>query len=265
MQMILPMGYGKRQSNVKRSCIIPECSSDVYGYGYCNKHYSRWKRYGDPYMLRKAPNGTHTNKTCRLDECNDPARLRGYCNTHGLRFTRHGDPHYLEKPRAYGPEELCAATNCNKPPRINGYCPTHNARVKSNGSPDVTQRQGSWAGITCYEPQCMEQASSKGWCRTHYIEHNMDLFVGYTRKRRAAKKAAFVIAYTKEQLDARMAYWGNKCWMCGGAYECVDHVKPLNAGGADCIANFRPACSSCNSSKRDRWHGITKLHTFIKS
>jgi hypothetical protein len=204
MQMILPMGYGK-QSTVNRQCILPECSADVYGYGYCNKHYSRWKRNGDPYTLRKAPNGTHKDKTCLLDECQDPAKIRGFCNIHGLRFTRYGDPYYLQKIQAYEPGQLCAATDCKKLARINGYCPTHNARVKSNGSPDITQRQASWAGITCSESNCNEQASSKGWCRTHYIEHNMDLFVGYTRKRRAAKKAAFIIEYTKEQIDARMA------------------------------------------------------------
>lgn len=264
MQMILPMGYGKRQNNVKRSCVIPECSSDVYAFGYCTKHYHRFKRNGDPYVVRKLANGTYAGKTCLLDECNDPAKIYGYCNVHGIRFSRHGDPYYLEKPRAYDNDAVCAARDCKKSPRINGYCPTHNARIKSNGSPEITQRTGSWAGISCAETGCDEQASSKGWCRTHYIQHNMNLFVGYARKRRAAKKAAFIVAYTQEQLDSRMAYWGNKCWMCGGAFECVDHVKPLNAGGSDCIANFRPACSSCNSSKRDRWNGVAELNNFMK-
>jgi len=33
----------------------------------------------------------------------------------------------------------------------------------------------------------------------------------------------------------------------------IDHVKPLNKGGMDCLSNLRPACPGCNRSKRDRW------------
>jgi hypothetical protein len=34
--------------------------------------------------------------------------------------------------------------------------------------------------------------------------------------------------------------------------EVVDHVKPLEQGGADNITNLVPACRSCNASKKDR-------------
>ncbi|AOW89097.1 hypothetical protein BC342_24130 [Streptomyces olivaceus] len=34
--------------------------------------------------------------------------------------------------------------------------------------------------------------------------------------------------------------------------EVVDHVVPLEQGGADDITNLVPACRSCNASKRDR-------------
>jgi len=50
-----------------------------------------------------------------------------------------------------------------------------------------------------------------------------------------------------------MSYWGNKCWMCEGPFEHVDHVKPLSKGGPHILANLRPACASCNASKNDRW------------
>jgi 5-methylcytosine-specific restriction endonuclease McrA len=37
-----------------------------------------------------------------------------------------------------------------------------------------------------------------------------------------------------------------------GTYQ-LDHVKPINKGGMDCLSNIRPACESCNKSKQDRW------------
>jgi hypothetical protein len=33
----------------RRRCLI--CGKPVKGHGYCSKHYQRWKKYGDPYMV----------------------------------------------------------------------------------------------------------------------------------------------------------------------------------------------------------------------
>jgi 5-methylcytosine-specific restriction endonuclease McrA len=74
--------------------------------------------------------------------------------------------------------------------------------------------------------------------------------------RRARERDALIVPFTPEQLAARMAYWGNRCYMCGGPFEAVDHVKPLTKGGAHSLSNFRPICAYHNSSKRARWHGV---------
>lgn len=265
MQMILPFDYGTRRNGVRRTCAVDECVGVVYGHGYCGKHYNRSKRYGDPYTTKKSANGTHSGQSCKLEGCDEPAKLVGYCNTHGLRFKRHGDPLKTLKIRSYAPTDVCAGDGCTAAPRNHGYCPTHWARVKSNGDPEVTQRTASWAGIACKQPGCKSGASSKGWCRSHYIQHNMDMFLHYSRTRRAAKLRATVIPYTRQQVLDKCAYWGNKCWMCGDHATTVDHVKPLSRGGLDCISNFRPACRSCNSSKRAKWFGVANLHRFIKT
>jgi 5-methylcytosine-specific restriction endonuclease McrA len=86
-----------------------------------------------------------------------------------------------------------------------------------------------------------------------------------TSRRRAKTKGAKVVAFTTRALADRMAYFGNRCWMCLGPFEHVDHVKPLSKGGLHMLANLRPACSSCNNRKHAKWYGPQELHRFIKN
>lgn len=74
----------------------------------------------------------------------------------------------------------------------------------------------------------------------------------FQKNRTARQKAAGSLPFTAEQLAARLSMFPG-CWMCGGAADQVDHVKPLVAGGWHILANLRPACGSCNASKGGRW------------
>lgn len=76
-------------------------------------------------------------------------------------------------------------------------------------------------------------------------------------RRRAALAAVPLVDFTREQLEARIAYWGGRCYLCGAPWEQVDHVKPVARGGPHCLANFRPTCGPCNNSKGATWHGPT--------
>lgn len=89
-------------------------------------------------------------------------------------------------------------------------------------------------------------------------ESNPDRFAELNRlnvKRRRARMAqVLIIPFTPDQLAARMAFYGGKCWICKvAASDGLDHVKPISKGGAHILANLRPACKSCNSSKNNAW------------
>ncbi|MGF0262557.1 HNH endonuclease [Rhodococcus ruber] len=58
---------------------------------------------------------------------------------------------------------------------------------------------------------------------------------------------------TTDQLNARWAYYGGRCWICGGKATVTDHVKPLSKGGSNWPSNARPACVPCNASKNAKW------------
>ena len=75
----------------------------------------------------------------------------------------------------------------------------------------------------------------------------------HNHRRRAKIREATVVPFSQEELLKRMAYFGNKCWMCGGPFEHIDHVKPISKGGPHMLSNLRPSCRSCNSSKGAKW------------
>jgi hypothetical protein len=79
-----------------------------------------------------------------------------------------------------------------------------------------------------------------------------------SQRRRAKMKATQVVDFTREQLNQRMAYYGNRCYLrlpglCTGNFDDVEHVKPVAKDGPHMLANLRPACGPCNKHKHDKW------------
>lgn len=64
------------------------------------------------------------------------------------------------------------------------------------------------------------------------------------------------VPFNSDQLAQKLAYWGDKCYICGTRENLsVDHVKPVKRGGATLLCNLRPCCRSCNSRKGAGWSG----------
>jgi hypothetical protein len=83
--------------------------------------------------------------------------------------------------------------------------------------------------------------------------HHPEISRESQRRRRARIKNGTIIKFTQCELSARLSMRGNKCWICGGAANHVDHVKPIAKGGAHALCNLRPICKKCNCAKRDIW------------
>lgn len=71
--------------------------------------------------------------------------------------------------------------------------------------------------------------------------------------RRLREKNATAFPIPDALVQAKMHFWGNRCWICQGAFESIDHVKPISKGGLHILANLRPTCGRCNSSKGAKW------------
>ena len=73
------------------------------------------------------------------------------------------------------------------------------------------------------------------------------------KAKRRARAALHPFKVSAAGLAAKWEYWGGRCWMCSKPAEGWDHVKPLAKFGLHCLANLRPACATCNSSKGAKW------------
>lgn len=92
-----------------------------------------------------------------------------------------------------------------------------------------------------------------------YAAQNPDVLRAARDRRRARLASALSLPISSEQYAARLIGFGGCCWICGGDFEAWDHVKPLAAGGPNILANLRPICGTCNSTKGAKWYGVEKL------
>jgi 5-methylcytosine-specific restriction endonuclease McrA len=74
---------------------------------------------------------------------------------------------------------------------------------------------------------------------------------------RSRRSAVQTVPFTADQLAQRFAYYGNACYLkldgCTGGADHADHVKPVSKDGPHMLANLRPACAHCNTSKNNKW------------
>jgi 5-methylcytosine-specific restriction endonuclease McrA len=114
---------------------------------------------------------------------------------------------------------------------------------------DATHKAEQRAYFLAYYPLHREEilANNYRWMRVDPERTKLKNQVSNARRKEAPGHC------TPEQLAARIAFFGGKCWMCGAPWEHIDHVKPLAKGGSNWPANLRPACSTCNLRKSDQW------------
>jgi hypothetical protein len=125
-------------------------------HGWCNLHYSRWLRYGDPTGGR-----THISREgpCMVDGCDQRRAARGWCRLHYDRWRRSGDP-------TVGPvwRTGCAVDGCDQPHNARGWCVMHYYRWRRHGDPNtVFINRGP-----CSVEGCDRKHSGRGWCSMHH-------------------------------------------------------------------------------------------------
>lgn len=181
-------------------------------------------------------------RICSVDGCESPVRSRGMCKRHYERMRIHGN---TTKP---------SCRRCGKP-----LYKMHALHCNACAQVDWRERQRE---LTCVIDGCrLPRRGVYGLCDMHASRKKRHgdplkaLRVKGVRSIRSVRAGGVrrFGRHERGRWEQKLAYWGHACWMCGAPWEHVDHVKPTSRGGADLIANLRPACASCNHSKSDRW------------
>jgi hypothetical protein len=74
-----------------KACSIRDCKNKYYSKGYCQSHYDKNRRHGDPLFEEVIFKGL----PCPIDNCNKPIINNGMCAMHDRRNKRHGDPNFI--------------------------------------------------------------------------------------------------------------------------------------------------------------------------
>lgn len=73
----------------ERVCSVEGCQGKHKGHGFCDKHWQKFRRYGDPLAGReRIPPQPH----CSVPGCLSPREGNSLCNKHYQKQQRYGDP-----------------------------------------------------------------------------------------------------------------------------------------------------------------------------
>ena len=83
-----------------------------------------------------------------------------------------------------------------------------------------------------------------------YRERNRDR-VNLKASRYRARKRGLPDTLTEDEIRTIVSHFDNRCSICGGGYEHLDHFIPVSSGhGGTIKENIVPMCEECNHSKR---------------
>ena len=244
-----------------RICTFDGCERKHEAHGLCRGHYRQTLKGVSLKPLRQR------GAVCDFPGCEKPHEAKGLCRGHYSQVWVGTPLRPLRQP-ATG----CDFPGCENPHRQDGLCNGHSQQVRA-GSP-LTPLRLKYPPF-CTFPDCDRKHQSHGLCSTHYAQllRGIPLRPIYSirrkpgtgedlgrkkltrrngHRRRKERKANAVGFCSKEQLEARIAYYGYRCAYCRGPYEHVDHVIPLSRGGAGWPSNLVPSCASCNCSKGNK-------------
>ncbi len=236
-------------------CQAPDCPRRRARKGLCTSHYRRWEREGEAGLTAPIRIAKNT-EACVVDDCPDPVLAKGLCRPHYWRQWKTGDVRQGEPVRRpVARDEPCVVDRCTKTRARADKCSTHYQAAYMLGiksDPERHEKYKAYQRRHNRDSRLRDPEGHRARVRAWRLANPAVYRAAYMRRKLRRMNAAHV-PFSSEQLAAKMAYWGNRCWVCGGPFEAVDHVKPLSRGGAEILANLRPICTSDNSSKNGRW------------
>jgi 5-methylcytosine-specific restriction endonuclease McrA len=229
------------------ACSITDCGSPLVARGWCSKHYTRWKRYGDPvYRIPgEVRDGKRVCPRCQVDKSlADYSPANKVCRPcMAARKRSKPLPEVIPQPPVYCVEcgvrftpatrqVICCSAVCS------------NARKR--------RFDAEYMAVRCREAA---NESTRRWYAA-----NRDKAFDNSARYRARKANALV-----DDVDRLVVFERDNwiCQLCGEPVDrsasypdprtpSVDHRVPLSKGGAHSYENCQTACLLCNVQKGAR-------------
>lgn len=80
----------------RAACRIDGCEKESRGRGLCATHWARWRKHGDPLVVKKAGVDFNVATRCKVDGCDRTVKAQSFCQKHYDRARKHGDPLHVE-------------------------------------------------------------------------------------------------------------------------------------------------------------------------
>lgn len=125
----------------KGTCRVDGCDRKATSKGWCNGHYQRVRRLGDPRAdvpLRPI----RPTVECAIDGCTADVHAKGMCKHHYEAVRRNGHTERIAS--THRKLSSCAVDNCPRPDVNGGYCWVHRWRIKHHGSPQADRPVRAW-------------------------------------------------------------------------------------------------------------------------
>jgi hypothetical protein len=150
-----------------RTCAIADCESPAYRRSWCNAHYLRWRRHGDP-LAGGASHRAAPSPICSAENCDRPHLALGWCQMHYRRQYATGGVN-----RSDGSEATergrCGHEGCSRPASLRGgVCDAHQKRARRGR--EAIQPVGAFPGkpVTtiraAHRALARERGPAREWC-----------------------------------------------------------------------------------------------------
>jgi len=135
------------------------------------------------------------------------------------------------------------------------YAAASKERYEKNKE-SIKEYYQAWRNRNAEKKKAYDSEYSKKYRREH-PEKSKE----YDHRRRAKIKQVGGRGFTNEQWEQLKKDYGYMCAYCNKKKPLtIDHVIPIDNGGAHDISNMVPACKSCNSAKQAKPLFIYLLH-----
>jgi hypothetical protein len=234
----------------ERTCSINGCDSTARTRGWCNAHYLKWYRKGDPEYRPVARQHT----PCSVEGCERPARGRGWCNTHYLRWLSKSDLGHAAIRKYNSTRLACSFEGCENKSSTAGLCGGH-SRQRARGQElrplkkktDPTNRDAAGRKLC---GTCNTWLQVDSFTRSGSRSDGLSARCGRCERSQSLKRK---FGITLDQYERLLAQQAGGCAVCrkgeraNGRRLAVDHDHTCCPGQVTCGRCVRGLlCSSCN-------------------